>query len=62
MAADTKMNNQNTLTNIKQIQIQGNAMISEVICKVMISGGILKSSTIFRRCNAGKNRIVISKG
>ena len=31
-----------------------NAMTSKIVSKVIVSGGILKSGTINRECNAGK--------
>ena len=37
-------------------------MISKVVCKVMVSGAMLKSGTIVRECNNEKNLIDISKG
>ena len=37
-------------------------MILKVVCKVKVSGGILKSCTVIRECNTKKNLIGISKG
>ena len=40
-----------------------NAMTSKIVSKVIVSGGILKSGTINRECNAGKKNLKgISKG
>ena len=33
-------------------------MISKVVCKAIVSGGILKSVTIARECNNEKNRYI----
>ena len=35
-------------------------MTSKVVCKVMASGGTLKSGTLIRECNTEKNLIGIS--
>ena len=38
-------------------------MTSKIVSKVIVSGGILKSGTINRECNAGKKNLKgISKG